>query len=181
MDRTINELAAELARHEGKDDVSTRAQRVPHADPRKEEDASYRRAYGTKGKAPYGKPLRAAFYQYLPEAPKGAYVSHDAARTYAAQIQQVLDRDEWMADERDRLRVLLKRWRLRADGQDARFEAMGVQGGINNKYRPKSVRDIVLTIRAELLASVGKSAPPEQKFVVDAKWPFGRPNPSRRV
>ena len=175
MDRTIAELAAELARHESKENVSTRAQRVPHADPRKEEDAAYRRAYGTNGKAPYGRPLRAAFYQFLPEAPKGAYISHDTARSYADRIQQVLDMEQWTADERDRLRVLKKRWMKRAEGHDARFEAMGVQGGMNEKYRKRGVRDAILTIRQALEKSLGRQPAPEQKFVVDAKWPFGKP------
>ncbi len=175
MTRTINELAAELARHEAKGDVSTRAQRVPFPDPRKEEDAAYRRAYGKDGKAPWGHPLRAAFYQYLPEAPAGRYVSHEDAQRYAAKIQSVLDMEQWTKDERNRLKVLKRRWDARAAGKDARFEALGVQGGLNEKHRPKSVRDIILVIRHELEASLGRPVNSEQRFVVDAKWPFGKP------
>lgn len=181
MTRTITELAAELARHEGKGDIATRSQRVAHADPRKEEDAAYRRAYGTDGKAPWGRPLRAAFYQYLPDAPTGAHISHDAARVYADRIQQVLDRDEWTKDERNRLKVLKKRWVKRASGHDARFEAMGVQGGVNEKYRKKTPDDRLKVLRDEIAKSQGRPTRPEQKFVVDPKWPFGKPNVDRPV
>jgi hypothetical protein len=172
----MNRVAAQLrAKLEDKGDTATRSQRVPHADPRKEEDAAYRRAYGTNGKAPYGRPLRAAFYQFLPESPRGQYVSHEAAKQYVAEIQRVLDTEQWTRDERTRLKALKRIWSRRAEGRDARFEAMGVQGGVTNKHRPKTTRDIIIAIRDAIEASGGGRVVSDKKFVVDVKWPLGKP------
>ncbi len=197
MDRTINEIAAELARHEAKGNVSTRTQRVPHADARTEEDAAYRRAYGTGGKAPYGKPLRAAFYQYLPESPRHTSANEDECRRYVRQIDETLEQDCWSGNERERLRQLRKIWNRRATGRDARYLTHGNAGGKTNKVwkahaAPGSARMVFTEVQQAIVESnaryfeamgskVVRDAPPEQKFVVDKRWPMGRANPSRRV
>lgn len=103
--------------------------RVPFDDARKEADAAYRAAWGRNGRAPWGRPLRAAFYQYLPEVPRAQWLGTAWAARYCAEIQRVLDREEWTRDERNRLKSMLKKWRRRADGQDPHYNLHGTRGG----------------------------------------------------
>lgn len=94
---------------------------------------------------PYGHPLRAAFYAYLPEGPRGRYVTRADARLYADRIRTVLEMDQggesdvqWTPKEKDRLRTLYAKWDRRARGLDLRFNAMGVSAGTNDRYRAKT-------------------------------------------
>jgi hypothetical protein len=112
--------------------------RVPYPDARKEEDSAYRAAWGRDGRAPWGSPLRAAFYQYLPEVPIRRYLGLEWARRYVAEIQRVLDREEWTRDERNRLKQLKKKWQRRADNQDARYNRCGTLGGREGKFECRS-------------------------------------------
>jgi hypothetical protein len=158
---------------------STREQRP---DPRDDADAGYREAYGRR---PYGQRLRAAFYQYLPEAPRGRYVGRDDAARYLMEIERVIDMQQWTAREQETLRQLKVKWKARADGKDVRFLALGVQGGINEKHRPKGVADIIANIYkaiAESRALLDGTRPdnPNTRYITDPKWPLGRPNPHRR-
>lgn len=104
-------------------------------DHRQAEDHAYRQAWGINGRAPWGHPLRAAFYEYLGPAPMGRYVSREDARRYADQIRDVMDlahpdgEIQWTRYEKNRLRALWLKWMRRAQGQDHRFNVMGVQGG----------------------------------------------------
>lgn len=170
--RSIDQIAAELRTLEPKT-VRHRAKDYP--DPAKQEDHDYRRAYGTDGKRPFGRGLRAGFYAYLPDAPIGRYVTREDAQRYAAKIREVQEMQVWPAYERERLHVLFKRWDRRARGLDARFNALGVQGGFPEKYRPKSVGDTLLAIRSLCADSGGLREGPGPKFVTDPKWPMGRP------
>jgi hypothetical protein len=152
------------------------------------EDSDYRRAWGTGGKAPFGRPLRAAFYQYLPESPRHTLPDPDACRVYVGQIDETLERGCWSPNEIERLRQLRRIWDRRAKGLDLRYKAHGNMPGVNNAHdrkhdRPNSARSIMEKIQAAIAESNGKvkAARQEQKFVVDPKWPLGRPNPDRRV
>ena len=107
-------------------------------DPRTRADAEYRRAWGTKGRRPWGRPLRAAFYAELPDSPRGPHVSREDCQRYLARIRDVAEMHCWTRAERKRLKVLEQRWARRARGEDARFNALGVQGGVNERFRVKS-------------------------------------------
>lgn len=181
MSKHIDLIAAELARLPEKADVRTRALRVAKEDPRQEEDSAYRAAYGVRGKKPYGTGLRAAYWTELPPPPSGAYVGRDAARAYVGQIDRVIDIGGWAKGEREKLRVMRLKWIARAEGRDARFNAMGVQGGLTDSLRPKRIADILGAIREAIAESAGVPAPPARKFLTDPGWPFGRPNPDRRA
>lgn len=173
-----DQIAARLRHLDPKPRRAPRQQRV---DPREDADADYRAAWGRDGKAPYGIPLRAAFYQYLPEAPKGRFAGRDDAARYVLEINRVIEMQQWSAQERERLRQLQRKWTARAEGRDARYLVLGTQGGINNKCRKKTAADIICAIRDAINESAGVKAAPTQKYVVDPKWPFGKPNPDRRV
>jgi hypothetical protein len=171
----ISRVAAQLSRSTTK---AKRSARESRPDPREEDAAAYREAYG---KRPYGQRMRAAFYQFLPEAPRGRYVGRDDAARYVAEIDSVLERQQWTQREVETLRQLRVKWLARAKGKDARFLAMGNVGGLNDRYRRKGVADIICAIRDAIEDSAGrKPVYPSRKFVVDKGWAFGKPNPDRR-
>ena len=153
---------------------------------RDQEDSDYRRAWGnSQGKAPFGKPLRAAFYQYLPEAPRHTTPNIDGCRMYVQQIDETIERGCWSTYEMGRLRQLRKIWDRRAKGLDLRYKAHGnMPGNLDSRpARPNSARTILQKIYDAIAESGGKVkvARQEQKFVIDPKWPLGRFNPDRRV
>jgi hypothetical protein len=174
------QVAAELGKLPEKNNVRTRALRTPHPDARQEEDSSYRAAYGVDGRRPYGRPLRSAFYEYLPDAPSSAYLGKDDAARYLAQIHTVIEMQCWTRREQERLRVLCRRWEKRARGEDPRYVKMGTLGGVSEANRRKTAADSICAIRNAILASGGQVAQPSVPFMQDAKWPFGRPNPAHR-
>lgn len=116
----------------------------------REEDAAYRRAWGTNGRRPWGRPLRAAFYAELPESPRGRWVSIDDCKRYLGRLREVYEMGCWTSQEVDRLKALMKRWERRVRGEDARFTAMGVQPGLNERFRKKTTRDTMAQIREVL-------------------------------
>jgi hypothetical protein len=171
-------VAAQLRSHPSRG----RSTRETRPDPREDADAGYREAYGPR---PFGKPLRRPYYQFLPEAPAGRFVSRDQAAAYLAEIDRVLDMQQWTAREQEGLRRLRVRWAARASGKDARFAAVGVQGGVNDRFRRRGPQDIINAIYQAIRESREKldgARPdnPQTKWVVDPKWPMGRPNPHRR-
>jgi hypothetical protein len=172
--KSIDQIAAELGRLDAGTPASPRRRTRDYPDPARQEDHDYRQAYGTAGKRPFGRGLRAAFYAYLPDAPTGRFVTRDDAVRYVRKIQEVIDMQTWPRHERERLRVLLRRWEKRARGDDARFNAIGLQVGPNEKHRPKTAGDVLAAIRELVLKSAG-TTPPGAKFVTDPKWPLGRP------
>lgn len=161
--------------------------RQEQVDPRDESDSAYRHAWGRDGKAPFGRPLRAAFYQYLPEAPKHTRPNIDAYFDYVRQIDDTIERGCWSNREITRLNVLRKIWDRRARGLDMRYKTCGnVRGqGRGEKaaaHQPGSARTCIEAIYARIAESgagqvVGR---PTQAFLVDPKWPLGRPNPDWR-
>lgn len=170
----IEKIAADLAKTPGKG--GTRRAPGQYPDPKKQDDHEYRQAYGRNGRRPFGSGLRAAFYAHLPESPRG-HVTRDQAQRYLNQIRHVREMGGWSRSERERLRVLERRWEKRAEGRDARFNALGgVFAGTSEKYRRKGVGDTLTSINAILDAERGvKSREPGVKFVRDAKWPLGKP------
>ena len=126
--------------------------------------------------------MRAAFYQFLPECPKGRYIGRDDAARYVAEIARVMDMERWTRRERETLRQLKQKWTARATGKDSRYLAMGNAPGLNDKHRKQTAADIVGAIRSAISSSLAEAAPssPTQKFVIDPKWPLGRANPDRR-
>jgi hypothetical protein len=175
-DDPISRVAAQLSRLTG--EKRLRSTRELRPDPRADADAAYREAYG---RTPYGRRMRAAFYQFLPESPKGRYLGRDDAARYVAEIERVIDMQQWTGHEQETLRQLRQKWKARATGKDARYLAMGAAGGVNDRYRKKTAADVICAIRDAIEESAGrKPVYPARKFVVDEKWPFGRPNPDRR-
>lgn len=82
----------------------------------------------------------------------------------------------WPRHEREKLRVILRRWEARAAGRDSRFNAIGVQKGLNEKHRAKSVGDVMEGIRVAIAESAGVPVTrPGQRWMMDKKWPLGRP------
>lgn len=154
--------------------------------PAEREDTEYRRAYGTNGRAPWGHPLRAAFYTELPEAPPNAR-SRDDAAVYLAHIRRVLDMECWTPRERDRLKVLERRWDKRAKGLDPRYVQFGTRGGRTlaqmQNARPGSAQAVYAACIREVEESARKTKDHgrQAKFVTDPKWPLGKPNPDRRA
>lgn len=124
--------------------------RLSYQDPRHEADRDYRRAWG---KRPFGRALRAAFYEYLSDAPTGRYVTREQARRYADQIRDVADLShtdsdiQWTIYEKRRLRALWIKWDRRARGFDPRFNAIGVQGGVTDQRRARTHDDVVAALR----------------------------------
>lgn len=171
--KPIEQIAAELGRGAPERTSTTRRRTRDYPDPAKQEDHDYRQAYGTSGRRPFGRALRAAFYAYLPEAPAGRSVTRDDAKRYVDQIQRVIEMQTWPRHERERLRVLLRRWERRARGEDSRFNTLGVQGGVTEKHRPHSPGDVLAKIRALVLDSAGRGR--AGQVVFDTKWPLGRP------
>lgn len=111
---------------------------VPHPrqrDVRDIEDSNYRKAYGINGRKPFGAPLRAAFYAYLPDVPLTRHLPADFARNYLAQIHRVQEMQQWSRRECERLRVLERRWSRRASGLDARYNEYGTAPGRTNRDR----------------------------------------------
>lgn len=129
----------------------------------REEDAAYRSAWGLRGKRPFGRGLRAAFYIYLPDAPRGRFLTRADAAEYVTLLDRVAEGHRWPAHEREKLRALRIRWTRRAEGEDARFNALGVTGGVNERYR--------VPIGAERLAALRDAARPGPR----EPWPLGRP------
>lgn len=171
--KSISQIAAELGREPGVAHTRRRTREYP--DPARQEDHDYRQAYGTKGRRPFGRGLRAAFYAYLPESPIGPHVTREDAANYVQKIQTVIEMQRWPKHERERLRVLLRRWERRARGEDGRFNAR-VPVGVSNKTRPQTVGDCILNIQRMLRESLGHAPQnPGTRFVADAKWPLGRP------
>lgn len=152
--------------------------------PAEQEDTAYRRAYGTNGRAPWGRPLRAAFYTELPEAPTNARTKDDAA-AYLGHIRRVLDMECWTPRERDRLKSLEAKWVRRSQGLDARYLHHGIKGGRTNKqdYRAGSGQAVYAACLEDIDASNRslRNAGPRAKFVQDNAWPLGKPNPDRRA
>ena len=181
--KSIAQIAKELERLEAKYDHNTRAGRVPHTDPAQEEDSAYRRRYGKNGRAPYGRPLRAAYYQHLPPAPRGKHLTREDAAIYVAKIQRVIDMECWTRREKEVLRVLKARWGKRARGEDPRYAAMGNAPGVNNRFRKKTLADDIAAMRELIRESKTKTkgGRATTKFVSDPKWPLGRFNPDRRA
>lgn len=182
--KSMAEVVATLSKTEQR----ARPTRTSQVNPRDEEDAAYRAAWGQDGKAPYGRPLRAAFYEFLPQAPRHTKPDPDGCRVYVMQITECMERGCWSRREMDRLRTLRKMWDRRARGEDARYIAHGNAPGRTNALdrksaRPGDGRSTFEAIQNAIRESGGlvKPAPPTQKFVVDAKWPFGRPNSDRRM
>jgi hypothetical protein len=118
-------------------------------DPRDAEDSKYREAYrtayGGTAKRPFGRPLRAAFYAYLPDVPLTRNLPADFARNYLRQIHEVQEMQCWSRRERERLRVLERRWARRVRGVDARYNAHGTAPG-----RRPAPNDRIATARAAL-------------------------------
>lgn len=174
--RSISEIAADLNTLEPKQDVATRSQHAPKTDPMAEADAQYRRAWGSSGKAPWGKPLRAAFYAYLPESPRATCGTKDAAVWYLAKVNETIEMQCWSRSEQERLRQIQRKWERRAASRDSRYNAIGTTRGLNEKYRKKTVGDIVQNIYALIEAYEGKKATrPGQRFETHKDWPLGKP------
>lgn len=136
---------------------------VPHPkkrDPRDVEDSKYRKAYGQDGRRPFGKPLRAAFYEYLPDVPRTKYVGIDFARTYLAKIYEVQEMQCWSRKERERLRQLQRRWERRVRGEDARYNRLGTAPGREYQNRIPSPTDRLNAIKSELEQEAAKWMPP---------------------
>lgn len=151
-------------------------QRRHYPDAAKQEDADYRAAWGIAGRKPWGRGLRAAFYAYLPDAPTGPYVTREDAAVYVGKLRDVVEMGIWPRHERERLRILLRRWEARAAGRDVRFNRLGVQGGVNDRFRPSNVGDRFEAIRHAIEESAGmRVSSPAQRWTQDAKWPLGRP------
>ena len=147
--------------------------REPKPDPRDECAAADRAAYG---KTPWGHRCRAAFYQFLPEAPKVARGSRDLAKWYVSEIDRVIEMQMWSREEQDRLRFLRKKWERRAEGRDSRYLERGTQGGRPAQGRKRSAPEIINAIYDLLDQSGGqKTTRPEVRFVQDKAWPYGRP------
>jgi hypothetical protein len=172
-DAPIAHVAATLAALPAK---TSRRRVKDYPDPQRQEDADYRAAYGINGKRPYGRGLRAAFYAELAPAPAGRFVGREDAKRYLAEIDRVIDLQCWPRHEKERLRVIRHRWLARAEGRDARFAAVGAQGGVNEKCRKRTAGDAIAEIRRAILESAGETVTrPGQRFVSDAKWPLGKP------
>lgn len=92
-------------------------------------------------------------------------MTHEDARRYLVAIQDTLDRHGWSKHEREHLRRLKVRWARRVAGLDPRFEAMGVQGGVSERFRPPTRMDALHTLRRELMPFK----------TVSESWPFGSP------
>lgn len=128
-------------------------------DPRDAEDANYRRAYGVHGRRPFGRPLRAAFYAYLPDVPRTRNLPADFARDYLRRIRDVQEMQCWSRRERLRLRVLERRWERRAEGRDGRYNTLGTQPGPTNKYRAPAPQDRVEQLCAQLRGEMPPDTP----------------------
>ena len=104
--------------------VSTRLQ-AQADDPADREDSATRLAYGIGGRRPWGRGLRAAFYAELPPTPLGR-VTRDEAQLYLDAVIRVREMaGRWSEREREKLRVIQRRWERRVRGEDRRFNALG--------------------------------------------------------
>lgn len=128
-------------------------------DPRDAEDSNYRKAYGQGGRRPFGKPLRAAFYHYLPDVPLTRYLPADFAQNYLRKIHEVQEMQCWSRKERERLRQLERRWAKRAAGKDSRYNRLGTKPGRECRNRPPSPRDRIDAICAQLRGEMPAETP----------------------
>lgn len=88
--------------------------------------------------------------------------------------------DCWSASEQEGLRRLQRKWEHRAAGRDARFNAIGVVAGINNRFRPRTGADALANIQRAIAESNARldgtqGVQPGLLHVYDKKWPMGRP------
>lgn len=88
------------------------------------EDSRTRAAWGSEGKRPWGRGLRAAFYAELPPTPLGL-VTQDQARLYLDAVIRVREMGGWSTRENEKLRMIQRRWERRVRGEDRRFNALG--------------------------------------------------------
>lgn len=146
--RSIEEIAAELEEMAYRVSPVSSIPRPCADDPRDREDSATRQAYGTGGKRPWGRGLRAAFYAELPPTPLGR-VSRDQARLYLSAVVDVIERRCWSQRETEKLRVIRRRWEARVDGRDERFKALGgvYPGGV--RVPADARRDRVNMLRRE--------------------------------
>jgi hypothetical protein len=173
----------------------TREQKL---DPRTESDSAYRAAWGIAGRRPYGTGLRAAFYEFLPDAPRHTRPDIDGCKHYVRQIIETLERNCWTQRERDRLNMLRKIWTRRAEGLDSRYithgnsPGRGLAAGLWKNAPSRGVRKIFDEMQTAIAESdaryyanagikVSRPAPRSAKYVVDAKFPFGRFNPDYKA
>ena len=88
--------------------------RQPKPDPRDEARAADRAAWGNWGNTRH----RAAFREFLPDAPVGRHLTRDDAAQYLTQIIAVIEMQQWSWYELEQLRRLRRTWEKRARGED---------------------------------------------------------------
>lgn len=111
----------------------------PHArDLADYEDSLARRRWGIR--------IRAAFYAELPPTPLGR-VTHDQARLYLDAVVRAIENGHWSTREREKLRVIRRRWEKRVRGEDRRFNALG---GVFAGQKGKTPADPWAELRKEI-------------------------------
>lgn len=101
--------------------------------------------------ADYGTRWQSAYRGEIGPTPVCAPADHAKAYAYLGKLKAVLGKDTWTPAERTRLRLMVKKWQIRAEGYDARFEVVGNMIGSPSPEQRKEIRDmrVMIAIRKE--------------------------------